>query len=656
MTYCLNPACWHPQNSDDDDTCQSCGARLRLANRYRALKVLGQGGFGRTLLAVDEAANQLSYCVIKQFLPQHPTSGQASQAKALFFKEAKRLADLGQHPQIPHFLDYIEDDQGQYLLQEFIQGHDLATLLAEQGPFNEGRIRQVFNDLLPVLQFIHSHQIIHRDIKPENIICPDTNDATDEPRKLVLVDFGASKYASETVLGRTGTIIGSAAYIAPEQAMGKADFASDLYSLGVTCIHLLTALHPFDLYSVSEDAWIWRSYLMEPISKPLAAVLDKLLQRATNQRYRTATEVWQDLNPIRVPMAKTILEPSPQRTAVHRLRDRRSPPSRIAAKRLTRSEEHSWQEVQTLIGHAGAVTTIALSPDQQFLISGSSDRTIKLWELATGTCVHTFTGKRSLWSNAGHTDRIRAVVFHPDGQTVLSGSDDGTIKQWNLNSGELIDTFPDQGWGVTALTSSRDGQLLISGGGDRLISLWDLATATLIETLDKHRDQISALVLEPNGQRLLSASYDKMIRLWNLQTAQPLNTLRGHTDRISAIAVSSDWLTLVSGSWDKTLKIWDLTEGRQVRTLVHHLDRVSCLAMSPNDRWLASGGEDNTIKLWALEDSDRLKLPQTSRPLLVGHAWGINALCFTADSQCLISGSTDETIRIWRRVKDHRLN
>lgn len=278
----------------------------RLNQRYRILKPIGQGGFGKTFLAVDEKYQQKTQdttsfqhqlCVIKQFFPQRQSSDCNKKAFELFLCESLRLAELGKHPQIPQLLDTFEQDGQQYLVQEWINGQTLEQELLEAGAFNEVEIRQLLQDLLPVLQFIHDHNCIHRDIKPANIIRRQQN------RQLVLVDFGASKYSSG-IPETTGTLIGSAEYAAPEQIQGKAIFASDLYSLGITCLHLLTQMSPFDLYDCSEDTWIWRfsygeaarSHLVEPISPSLQRILTKLLQRATKRRYQLAAEVLADLN------------------------------------------------------------------------------------------------------------------------------------------------------------------------------------------------------------------------------------------------------------------------------------------------------------------------------------------------------------------------
>ncbi|MDJ0520348.1 MAG: serine/threonine-protein kinase [Trichodesmium sp. MO_231.B1] len=337
MSYCFNPNCKNPQNPPKAEICQNCNSPLLLIppvisedteiekkkiissvdsnstiinqSRYRILKLIGYGGFGRTFLAVDEANTPEKVCVVKQFFPQNKNyrqnylqsseiiagSGElkvkttSERAAKLFQQEAQQLKTLGSHPQIPELFQYFQQDEQQYLVQEYIEGKNLAQELAEKGVFNEAKIRELLNDLLPVLQFVHKSQVIHRDIKPENIIRRTTG-------KLVLVDFGAAKLVEKKGLPQTGTIIGSAAYTAPEQLIGKAVFASDLYSLGVTCIYLLTQVSPFDLFDSRNSKWVWRDYLNIPISEELGRILDKMLQGATNRRYHSATAIMRHLN------------------------------------------------------------------------------------------------------------------------------------------------------------------------------------------------------------------------------------------------------------------------------------------------------------------------------------------------------------------------
>jgi WD40 repeat protein len=638
MSYCFNPACQKPHNPDDAKFCLNCGSSLILGDRYRAIKVLGQGGFGRTFLTIDEAEPDTPACVVKQSLPVHPTPLPHTKLTNLFYQEAEHLAQLGQHPQIPKLWNYFEQANIQYLVQEFIDGPNLETVLVEHGLFSEVEIWQVLLDLLPVLQFIHQHRVIHRDIKPENIICPL------EDGRLFLVDFGASKYAAtETTLARTGTVIGSAAYVAPEQAMGKAEFASDLFSLGVTCIHLLTGMHPFDLYSVSQDVWIWRQFLPKPISSKLRRVLDKLLQRATRQRYQTATEVLQDLGWV----------PEPEVVQQRALLPRQSAPAQIKKPPSRRYEqivpEQFWQCCLTLTGHVGAVTAIALSPNGRTIASGSIDKTIKLWDLPSGDLLHTFGG-RSLWFGNGHAGCITALAFTPDGQCLISASDDGTVKLWYLPELALEATLTGQGWGISAIALSPNAQLLASGGGDGRIQIWDLDHREPLGMLTRHQSQISSLVCSSDGQLLVSSSHDGNICLWELQTGCLLNLLKGHPDGIGAIALNPNRQTLISGSWDRTLKVWDVKTGEPLRTLAAHGDRITCVTFNPAGTLVASGSEDSSIHIWSFERSFRERPPiEIHRLCTLRHSWTVNTLAFSPNGQILVSGSADETIKIWQQ-------
>jgi len=255
-----------------------------LGDRYGAQKIIGQGGFGRTFLAVDEYKPSKPPCVIKQFYPQLQGTSSIQKAAELFELEAVRLEQLGKHSQIPDLLAYFSQDGRQYLVQEFIDGENLAAALESKGYFSETQIRNLLNNLLPVFQFIHSRQVIHRDIKPENIIVR-------QDGQRVLVDFGAAKYATQTALGPTGTRIGTAGYMAPEQANGKPIHASDIYSLGVTCLCLLTQVEPIDLFDDSEFEWVWRKHLKTSVSSELGQILDKMIQPAIKKRYQSATEV-----------------------------------------------------------------------------------------------------------------------------------------------------------------------------------------------------------------------------------------------------------------------------------------------------------------------------------------------------------------------------
>ena len=223
-------------------------------------------------------------------LPQAQGTNNTQKAAELFEQEALRLNELWKHNQIPNLLDYLAQEEHQYLVQEYIDGYDLAEILKEQGNFKEDQIWELLNSLLPVLEFIHSRDVIHRDIKPENII-------RSRDGKLYLVDFGAAKVVTGTAILQTGTSIGTPEFVAPEQSRGKAIYSSDLYSLGTTCIYLLTGVSPFELFDISEYKWVWRQYLVDnSVSDELSNILDKLIENATSRRYQSVGEILKDVN------------------------------------------------------------------------------------------------------------------------------------------------------------------------------------------------------------------------------------------------------------------------------------------------------------------------------------------------------------------------
>ncbi|MBW4594199.1 MAG: SUMF1/EgtB/PvdO family nonheme iron enzyme [Brasilonema angustatum HA4187-MV1] len=323
MQICQNPSCSNPFNPDSNRFCTSCGQNNFgnfLRNRYRVLELLGEGGFSRTY-ATEDVDRLDAPCVIKQFFPQIQGTSERTKAAQLFKEEAKRLYELGEnHWQIPRLLAYFEQGSSLYLVQEFIQGQTLLQELQQQ-PFSEEKIRDLLEDLLPVLQFIHERNVIHRDIKPENIIRRQTDG------KLVLIDFGGAKQVTQTSLSRQATVLYTIGYAPSEQMAGFACQASDLYALGVTCARLMTQCLPIQnpdggqiqdtLYNPMNGEWLWREYLQEKgvtISNDLREILDKLLKHLAKDRYQSATEVLQELNAtkffaqpiVAIPQAKSL--------------------------------------------------------------------------------------------------------------------------------------------------------------------------------------------------------------------------------------------------------------------------------------------------------------------------------------------------------------
>jgi serine/threonine-protein kinase len=266
-----------------------------VENRYHILRQLGQGGFGRTYLALDKNQSNQN-CVLKEFAPQVVAQQDLLKAKELFEREASVLKKL-QHPQIPRFHASLQAKLGDkdffFLVQDYVEGENYYELLERQ-TFTEEEVIKLLQEILPVLSYIHSLDVVHRDISPDNLILRSSD------KLPVLIDFGgvkqlpASKGFWFTQLGGNRTLLGKKGY-APEEQLrqGKAFPSSDLYSLAVTSLVLSTGKEPQHLYDSYQGVWRWGQEIK--VSSQLEAVLKRMLAYKPSDRYQTANEVIKDL-------------------------------------------------------------------------------------------------------------------------------------------------------------------------------------------------------------------------------------------------------------------------------------------------------------------------------------------------------------------------
>jgi WD40 repeat protein len=306
--------------------------------------------------------------------------------------------------------------------------------------------------------------------------------------------------------------------------------------------------------------------------------------------------------------------------------------------RKQREEEQRKRKLEnaclayTLTGHSHYVSSLAFTPDGLTLVSGSWDKTVKLWQMNTGQEIQTLTG---------HSEDLRCVVVSPDGQTIASCGEDKVIKLWQLSTGQEIRTLTGSSSWVFCLVISPDGQILVSGSNDGTIKIWQLSTGKELRTLRGQLGSVFYLAISPDGQTLVSSSSSKTIKIWQLSTGKELRSLTSHSANARALAITPDGQTLVSGSEDNTIKIWQLNTGQELRTLTAHSGNVRALAISPDGQTLVSGSNDGIIKIWQLSTGQELRT-------ITEHSGHVNCLAISPDGQTLVSGSADKTIKIWR--------
>ena len=278
--------------------------------RYTVQKILGRGGCGRTYLALDKQRFQTA-CVLKEFFPSSTKERVVSKLKELFEREARVLNNL-EHPQIPRFFAWFEEEKRLFLVQDFVKGQTYADLLRKGKKFSEIEAVEFLKNLLPVLSYIHDRNIIHRDLSPDNIMLPF------DKKQPVLIDFGVVNRQDSSVANQSfasGTSVGKMGYSPIEQIhYGRCYPNSDLYALAVTAVVLLTGRSPLQLISDGEQGreWIWQRYV--DLSDRTEAVLEKMLQTNHKERFKSAAEAMAALTeslPQHIPTSRQSTQVSP---------------------------------------------------------------------------------------------------------------------------------------------------------------------------------------------------------------------------------------------------------------------------------------------------------------------------------------------------------
>jgi WD40 repeat protein len=287
-------------------------------------------------------------------------------------------------------------------------------------------------------------------------------------------------------------------------------------------------------------------------------------------------------------------------------------------------------EVNALTDHGGTVASVAVSADGRRAVSRRWDGTMRVWDLDTGTLLHTLTG------NDG---QVRSVAVSADGRRAVSGGADGTVRAWDLDTGTLLHTLTGHDW-VTAVAVSADGRCAVSGGWDGTVRVWDLGAGAAVRALTGHDGPVDSVAAGADGRRAVSGGKDGTVRAWDLDTGTLLHILTGHGDEVNTLAVSADGRRAVSGGNGGTVRVWDLDTGTLLHMLAGHDGWVQSVAVSADGRCAVSGGWDGVVRVWDLDTEAPLHIPP-------GHDGWVQSVAVSADGRCAVSGGNDGTVRVW---------
>jgi len=299
------------------------------------------------------------------------------------------------------------------------------------------------------------------------------------------------------------------------------------------------------------------------------------------------------------------------------------------------SKEKSLRCLRTIEGHTGWVNAVCISADGRWALSGSSDHTIKLWDLATGACLRTFEG---------HRDVVESLCLSGDGRWAMSAGWDKTLRLWEVATGACLRTFEGHTSYVYSVCFSTDANWVLSGSADNTVRLWEVATGSCVRTFNEHRQGVRCVCLSADGRWALSGSADKTLKLWDLATGQCLRTFEGNTGPVISACLSRDGRWALSGCQgvcftDKMLKLWDIVSGQCLSTFEGHSRSVRSVHLSADERWVLSGSEDNTLKLWTATG----QLLRTFE----AHTNIVTSACLSVDGRWALSGSGDKTVKVW---------
>lgn len=607
-------------------------------HKFAVQKILGAGGFGVAFLCRNRHS---SGDVVVKALRGDTLARDLSEV----FREASTLEQLD-HPAIIRLRDCDFADAAQkrpFLVMDYFPGDTLETYVENHGPLNAKDTADLLVIIADALEAAHSQGILHRDVKPGNVLVQ----RDDNGWKVKLIDFGLAlkhglvQASMASAVSRNYTLMGQSIagtydYASPEQ-LGRLPGASvgphsDVYGLAkLACYALFQTTQPLRKH--------WQQ-----IPEEFADLLEQCLVEEPRQRLTSMSAVINALKPLGSPKAS---ESTPTNAAADYLPN--LPTQELtpevndkAVPKENQPRQSNWWKtdsgvnsvtmspIATLQGHEDAVLCLAFSPDASKLISGSADRTIRLWDLQT---------QQESLRLTGHQDAIWKVDILQNNRTAISASHDRTICLWDLLAQKGMSKFPNKT--NRTVTVSPDGRYAISGNvNDGMIRLWEMQNGREIRRFKGHMSWVLSLEFDSAGRNILSSSADGTIRIWDLNSGRELRRFVGHTDQVWLAKYVRSHRVLSCGA-DRTLRYWDARTGKLIQQWQLPGNAVTSFAVHPGGRFALSAHEDGTVGLWDLDQGNQIvKQPAHDGKTLV--------TAFSSDGVTAASAGADKKIIIWK--------
>jgi WD40 repeat protein len=626
---------------------------VRYFGDYELLEEIARGGMGVVYRARQMSLNRP--VALKMILSGHLATPVLVQR---FHTEAESAARLD-HSNIVPIYEIGEYDGQHYFSMKLIPGGTLAgaTCNAQEIPSIDRAARLVAT-VARAVHYAHQRGILHRDLKPTNILL----DEAGEPH---VTDFGLAKLEEDNSgLTMTAAVVGTPAYMSPEQAAGQnkgLTTAADIYGLGTILYELIARRPPFQgettvetLRQVCEQEPASPRTLNPGVNRDLETICLKCLNKDPERRYGSAEMLaddldrWRKKEPIQArPVApvqkfsswcrrKPALAASLLISAVLLLVVAIGSP--IAAVRIDRERKEAEYLLYTanmnMARQAWEENSIGVLRRMLQETHESPHRGFEwyYWQRQAHLASRTI---------AGHADVVLFVAFSPDGQQIFSGSFDQTAKIWDLASGREL--FALTSGGKTGLNGpvsfSRDGKRVVTGDEEGRVRIWDVASGRQLGSFRAHSAATASVAFSPDGTLVVTGGNDNTAKLWKATRGRHLRTFKGHTALVSFVAFSPDGLRIVTCSEDGTAKVWDVADDENAITFTAHTQGVLCAAFSPDGNHIVTGGRDHMVRVWdALTASELRKLD---------HNLSISSVACSHDGQRIAAGSEDPTVKVW---------